>query len=61
MTNTKTTINAAKFNAYVEVQTSGVTNMWNVPLVMELSGLTEAECLEIMSNYSDYDSKYNPE
>ena len=59
MTNTQTTnINQAKFEAYTAVQISGITNMWNVPLVMELSGLTKAECFDIMQNYREYDKMF---
>jgi len=32
-----------KFEAYVGVQMSGVTNMFNVPMVMSLSGLSKKE------------------
>ena len=39
------------FEAYVRVQKSGVTNMWAVKLVSELSGLTKEQCLDIMKNY----------
>ena len=47
-----------QFDRYVAVQKSGVTNMWNVPLVSELSGLTEDECLDAMSNYSLYKERF---
>jgi len=47
-----------KFESYVSVQKSGVTNMWNVALVSQISGLTEDECLDVMKNYSEYKEKY---
>ena len=44
-----------KFEAYEAVRQSGVTNMWDVARVIELSDdvLAEADCLFIMKNYSD--------
>ena len=51
-------ITKAKFLSYVEVQMSGVTNMWAVDLVGQLSGLNKDECLDIMKNYSEYKSKF---
>ena len=36
-------ITKEQFEAYVDVQMSGVTNMWNVELVSEISGLEEKE------------------
>lgn len=51
-------ITKEQFEAYVRVQKSGITNMWNVALVMELSGLTEEQCLYIMKNYSTLKTKY---
>ena len=47
-----------KFKRYVDVQKSGITNMFDVPYVMELSGLTREEILDIMSNYSTYKDKF---
>lgn len=47
-------ITKEKFQKYVEVQKSGVTNMFAVKTVMTLSGLTKEECLDIMKNYSKY-------
>lgn len=46
------------FKAYVRVQKSGVTNMWAVDFVCQLSGLTEKQCLDIMKNYAEYQKKY---
>jgi len=43
-----------KFISYVKVQRSGITNMWNVSLVCQLSGLEKDEVLDIMTNYRKY-------
>jgi len=51
-------ITKEKFKSYVEVQQSGVTNMWAVNTVIGLTGLTKEECLDIMKNYSDYKEKF---
>lgn len=50
-----------KFLDYVKIQKSGITNMWDVDKVIQLSGksLTENDCLDIMKNYSEYKKKYN--
>lgn len=47
-------ITKEKFQRYVEVQESGVTNMFAVTTVMALSDLTKEECLDIMKNYAKY-------
>jgi hypothetical protein len=46
------------FNAYVDVQESGVTNMFNVSVVSDYSGLRKDQIIEIMTNYSDLKEKY---
>jgi len=51
-------ITKEKFDAYENVRQSGVTNMWAVDLVMQLSGLEEEECLTIMKHYSELKKKY---
>ena len=45
-------ITREKFAAYEKVRQSGVTNMFNMELVCQLSGLTEKECFYIMKHYS---------
>ena len=50
-----------KFEAYVGVQMSGVTNMFNVPMVMSLSGLSKEECLDVMKNYGKYREQFKEE
>ena len=49
-----------KFSRYVDIQKSGLTNMWAIDLVISLSGniLTEQDCLDIMKNYKNYQEKY---
>ena len=57
--NKMTEITKEQFEAYVDVQMSGVTNMWNVKLVGELSGLEEEEIMKIMKNYGTLKDKYD--
>tara|TARA_R100001530_G_scaffold96630_1_gene67143 strand:+ start:88 stop:264 length:177 start_codon:yes stop_codon:yes gene_type:complete len=49
------------FEAYVEVQESGVTNMFDVSVVIEMSGLERNQILTIMKNYSKLKTKYHGE
>ena len=51
-------ITEEQFDAYVEVQMSGVTNMWAVNLVCELSGLEHDTVMTIMKNYAAIKTKY---
>ena len=46
------------FEKYEKVKISGITNMWNVKLVCELTGLTREEWLKIMKNYAGFKNKY---
>ena len=48
-----------EFEAYTCVQHSGVTNMFDVKTVSELSGLDRPKILEIMEKYDIYHEKYN--
>ena len=57
--NKMTEITKEQFEAYVDVQMSGVTNMFNVKLVGELSGLKKEEIVEIMTNYGTLKDKYD--
>ena len=56
-----------KFQAYVGVQESGITNMMIVTKVIELAEemsevvLTKEDCFDIMKNYSKYKREYNLE
>jgi hypothetical protein len=55
---TMTNITQEDFNAYVSVQKSGVTNMFNVSVVSDYSGLRKDQIMEIMKNYADLHDKY---
>ena len=46
------------FKAYVAVQKSGVTNMFAVNIVCQMSGLTKEQCFDIMKNYGKYEDMY---
>jgi len=50
------TVNITKedFEAYVRVQESGVTNMFAVTTVSELSGLSKEQIMSIMKHYEEY-------
>lgn len=50
----KVNITQAKFKAYLDVQQSGMTNMFNTQQVEILSGLSNHEILDIMMNYNQY-------
>ena len=52
-------ITQEQFEAYVDVQMSGVTNMFDVRTVSAISGLNRDQCISIMSNYEKLDKKYN--
>ena len=60
-------ITKEKFQAYVEVQKEGLTNMFDISAVIGLSGkftdeqLTKEDCLDIMKNYSEYSEKFGEE
>ena len=55
----KIDITEEDFKDYQNIQFSGVTNMWNVSLVVELSNnLTEKKCLAIMKNYSELEKNF---
>ena len=52
-------ITQQQFEAYVNVQMSGVTNMFDVRTVSALTGLDRNQITTIMSNYGELDKKYN--
>jgi len=52
-------ITETMFKAYVGVQMSGITNMFNVTLVQDLTGLTKDEIILIMKNYGELEEKYS--
>ena len=47
-----------QFEAYVRVQKSGVTNMFDLRNVTALTGLDKNQCVTIMENYSKLEEKY---
>ena len=53
-----TEITKEQFEAYVDVQMSGVTNMFDVKTVSELSGLEKEEIMTIMKSYGELKDKY---
>ena len=55
----KLEITKDQFKAYVRVQKSGVTNMFDLRNVTSLTGLDKEQCMEIMSNYSELVEKYS--
>jgi hypothetical protein len=44
---------------YEGVRVSGITNMFNIPLVSQLTGLSKEQIIDIMNNYSEYMEKFN--
>ena len=58
MTTETTQITQDEFDSYVEVQESGITNMFNVNVVSDYSGLSRDKIMTIMKNYSDLNDRY---
>ena len=54
-----TEITQEQFEAYVDVQMSGVTNMFDVKTVGELSGLEKEQIMTIMKSYGELKEKYD--
>ena len=52
-------ITQEQFEAYVAVQESGVTNMFDVKTVGQLSGLEKEEIMTIMKSYGELKEKYD--
>ena len=52
-------ITQEQFEAYVDVQESGVTNMFDVRTVGELSGLEKEDIMTIMKSYGELKDKYD--
>ena len=52
-------ITKEQFEAYVDVQMSGVTNMFDVKTVGDLSGLEKEQILTIMQSYGELQDKYD--
>jgi len=55
----KTEITKEQFAAYVRVQKSGVTNMFDIRNVTALTSLNKEQCIAIMEQYNELDKKYN--
>ncbi len=51
-------ITKEEFQAYEEVRASGVTNMYMVSVVEDLSGLEKDTIFAIMKHYTDLNIKY---
>jgi|TARA_R100001530_G_scaffold19886_1_gene16672 hypothetical protein len=53
-------ISEEQFQTYEDVRSSGATNMFDVPMVMQLVGgiLSKKEILTIMDNYLELIKKY---
>ena len=52
-------ITQEQFEAYVDVQESGITNMFDVKMVQSLSGLEKEQIMTIMQHYGELKEKYN--
>ena len=52
-------ITKEQFEAYVDVQESGVTNMFDVKTVGQLSGLEKEQIMTIMTSYGELKDKYD--
>ena len=52
-----------QFEEYVAIRDSGVTNMFNVAFVVDMSdtGLTKENCLYIMQNFKELAEEYGVE
>ena len=57
--NKMTEITKEQFEAYVDVQESGVTNMFDVKTVGQLSGLEKEQIMTIMTYYGELKDKYD--
>ena len=52
-------ITKEQFEAYVDVQESGVTNMFDVKTVGQLSGLEKEQIMTIMTYYGELKAIYD--
>ena len=52
-------ITKENFEEYVDVQMSGITNMFDVKMVQSLSGLEKEQIMTIMQSYSELKDKYD--
>ena len=53
-------ITKEQFLEYESVRQSGVTNMWDVAVVSNLTGIKEATLFQIMQKYSRLKAEYLP-
>ena len=51
-------ITQEEFDAYEDVRQSGVTNMFNISVVSDYSGLSRDKIITIISNYGTLAEKY---
>ena len=51
-------ITQEEFDAYEDVRQSGVTNMFNISVVSDYSGLSKDKIITIISNYNTLHEKY---
>ncbi len=51
-------ITQEEFESYVDVQMSGITNMFNVSVVSDYSGLSREKIITIMENYNTLAKTY---
>ena len=54
----KTKITKEQFEAYIRVQNSGVTNMFDIRNVTVLTGLSKEQIIAIMEQYNELTKKY---
>lgn len=47
-----------KYVAYENVRRSGITNMFNISFVSELSGLSKEDVIYVMNHYSELREQY---
>ena len=52
-------ISKEEFERYRDVQRSGVTNMFDIKVVSELTGLNKKQILYIMEHYDELEEKYS--
>lgn len=58
MNSASTIITEEMFTAYEEVRASGITNMFDLRVVCDHSGLSRVEALTIMKNYHALTTQY---
>ena len=58
MTTETTQITQDEFDAYEDVRESGVTNMFNISVVSDYSGLSRDKIITIIKNYTDLNDRY---